>query len=270
MEEYSFFTEDPHGGGRILCSVPVHLVNVAEAGTKYNLFRYQQDFEKAYREVSVRGNVPILCGGSGLYIDAATRGYRLPKVNPDIQLRASLESMDMPALVKKLEDFKAARGDKPHNITDFDSKKRVIRAIEIEKYIDENGGPEVFRECAHLPQKPLFIGLKPDRDTRNARIDARLRERLDHGLVEEVRDLLQKGISPEDLIYYGLEYKYVTLYLTGRLSRNDLFPKLSTAIHQFAKRQMTWFRGMERKGIKINWIEEENPDAGAVLERILR
>ncbi len=229
--------------------IPVHLVDIVEAGTKYNIFEYQKDFSKAWCNIVERGCFPIICGGSGLYIEAATRGYELYEVLPDEALRSRLEPKPMEELVQMLIDLKAAKGEKPHNHTDWDTKKRVIRAIEIEMAQGEQ------REALPLPRKVLFIGVDVDRETRNARIDARLEARLQEGMVEEVRQLLNSGIPAENLIYYGLEYKFLTQYILGELSYEDMVKGLGTAIHQFAKRQMTWFRGMERKGVEIHWIK---------------
>ncbi|MBR5183557.1 MAG: tRNA (adenosine(37)-N6)-dimethylallyltransferase MiaA [Bacteroidales bacterium] len=229
--------------------VPAHLLDIVDAGTKYNIFEYQKDFSKAYTNILERGCFPIICGGSGLYIEAATRGYELYEVLPDEGLRARLEPKPMEELVQMLKDLKAAKGVKPHNDTDWDTKKRVIRAIEIEMAQAEP------REPLPLPQNVLFIGVSVDRDTRNARIDARLEARLQEGMVEEVKRLLDGGIPAEDLIYYGLEYKFLTQYIIGELTYEEMVNGLSTAIHQFAKRQMTWFRGMERKGVEIHWVE---------------
>lgn len=229
--------------------IPVHLVDIVDAGTKYNIFEYQRDFSRAYSDILSRGAFPIICGGSGLYIEAATRGYELVEVKPNEQLRAELEPKPMEELIDILTKLKAEKGDKPHNHTDFDTKKRVIRAIEIEMAQGEQ------RDPLPLPQNVLFIGVSVDRDTRNARIDARLQARLQEGMVEEVKRLLESGIPAENLIYYGLEYKFLTQYLIGELKYEEMVDGLRTAIHQFAKRQMTWFRGMERKGVEIRWIE---------------
>ena len=226
--------------------IPCHLIDIADAGEKYNIFQYQHDFEQAYRGIVERGHTPILCGGSGLYIEAATCGYHLPDVPPDPDLRARLEPLSTDALIARYEALR-----KPHNTTDYDTRQRLIRAIEIAVY--ENEHP--VSRTAFLPRKTKYIGISVSREERNARIDRRLQERLDAGLVEEVRGLLDRGLRPEDLLYYGLEYKFVTLYLTGSLSYDEMVVRLQTAIHQFAKRQMTWFRGMERKGIAIEWID---------------
>lgn len=225
--------------------VPYHLIDIADAGEKYNIYEYQRDFERAWNEVRERGNVPILCGGSGLYIEAATMGYSLPDVPADPQLRAELEMMDTPSLIRMLESMK-----KLHNTTDTSSRKRLIRAIEIAVY--ETRHPVV--RTSVLPKNTYFIGTLVSREERNARIDRRLDARLAEGMADEVRNLLDSGLKAEDLIYYGLEYKFVTLYLTGVLEYDDMKKLLATAIHQFAKRQMTWFRGMERRGTVIHWV----------------
>lgn len=224
--------------------VPYHLIDIADAGTRYNIYQYQRDFEQAYRSILERGRVPILCGGSGLYLEAATCGYNLPDVPPDPALRAELEKQPTEELIARYEALRT-----PHNTTDYDTRQRLIRALEIA--IWEETHP--VRKTGFLPKNTRYIGISVSREERNARIDRRLKERLDAGLVEEVRGLLDSGLTPEDLIYYGLEYKYVTLYLTGVLAYEEMVSRLQTAIHQFAKRQMTWFRGMERKGIEIEW-----------------
>lgn len=225
--------------------VPYHLIDIADAGTKYNIFQYQKDFERVYADILSRGRQPILCGGSGLYIEAATCGYFLPDVPPDEKLRSELAQKPMEELEALYEKIR-----KPHNSTDYDSKQRLIRAIEIALYEDSHP----VTRSNYLPKRCRYIGIAVSREVRNARIDARLEARLKAGMVDEVKRLLDSGIPPEDLIYYGLEYKYLTLYLTGVLEYPEMVDKLRTAIHQFAKRQMTWFRGMERRGIKIEWI----------------
>ena len=232
--------------------IPYHLTDIVEAGEKYNIFQYQRDFSKAYASIKERGLVPLICGGSGLYIEAGTRGYELQDVPQNPQLREELEEKSLEELAQMLIDLKMQRGQQPHNHTDFDTKKRAIRAIEIEKYALENGIPQ--QEVPLLPQKVYYIGVDVDRDVRNQRIDARLKARLQEGMVAEVEGLLKKGIPAEDLIYYGLEYKFLTQYIIGELGYDEMVEKLGIAIHQFAKRQMTWFRGMERKGIEINWV----------------
>lgn len=225
--------------------IPFHLIDIVDAGTRYNLFEYQKDFEKAYRDVVSRGKTPILCGGSGLYIEAATCGYYLPDVPPDPALRADLSAKPMDELISYYESIRL-----PHNTTDYDTKQRLIRAIEIAVY--EESHP--VNRSSFLPKKTKYIGIDVSREVRNARIDARLDARLEEGMVEEVKSLLESGIAPQDLIYYGLEYKFLTLYLIGELEYETMVERLRIAIHQFAKRQMTWFRGMERKGIHIEWI----------------
>lgn len=226
-------------------SVPYHLIDIADAGTKYNIYQYQKDFSEAYRDIVSRGKRPVLCGGSGLYIEAVTMGYHLPDVPADEALRAELSALPMDELIARYEKLR-----KPHNKTDYDTKQRLIRALEIALY--ENEHPVQY--SSYLPQKTKFIGIIVSREERNARIDARLERRLESGMVEEVRGLLESGIPAEDLIYYGLEYKYITLYLTGEMDYATMVERLRIAIHQFAKRQMTWFRGMERRGIQIEWI----------------
>lgn len=224
--------------------IPVHLVDIAPAGSKYNIFQYQQDFEKVYSDIRSRGGLPLLCGGSGLYIEAVTSGYSLPDVPASPQLRARLEKEDTDTLIKMLASLKPL-----HNSTDYDTRKRLIRALEIAIYQQEHPV-----DTSHfLPKNTYFIGTLVDRDERNARIDRRLEARFEEGMTEEVKGLLESGIPPEDLIYYGLEYKYITLYLTGQMTFPQMKERLAIAIHQFAKRQMTWFRGMERRGIRIHW-----------------
>lgn len=230
--------------------IPYHLIDIADPGYKYNIFEYQRDFHKAFDNITSRGKQPILCGGSGLYIEAATQGYSLHEVPPDPKLREELEQHPHEKLVEMLEHYKPL-----HNTTDTTSRKRLIRALEIAIHTQsqEAGAAEAVRK--YPPVQARYIGIKVSREERIARIDRRLTHRLQNGMIEEVDSLLKKGLPSEDLIYYGLEYKFVTLYLTGRISREKMEESLAVAIHQFAKRQMTWFRGMERKGIKIEWIE---------------
>lgn len=240
------------GTGKDLCEydgVPYHLIDIVDAGTKYNIFEYQRDFEKAYQDIVSRGKKAILCGGSGLYIESVTQGYKLQEVAPNPELRAELERYSDQELIAKLEALKPL-----HNNTDYDTRKRLIRALEIAIYQNEH--PAV--ESNFLPKKTKYIGINVDRDTRNFKIDKRLDQRLEEGMLAEVQTLLDSGISPEDLIYYGLEYKFITLHLIGELSFKEMRDKLAIAIHQFAKRQMTWFRGMERRGIKIEWVEPDS------------
>jgi tRNA dimethylallyltransferase len=235
--------------------VPYHLIDICEPGTKYNLFEYQQDFFDAYQDIQRRGAVPILCGGTGLYIEAVLKGYKLSPVPQNPALRSSLEGKTLDELTKMLVELKARNGSHMHNKTDVDSCQRAIRAIEIETYNLEHPMPR--RELP--PVDSLIIGIDIDRELRRQKITRRLKARLDEGMIDEVKRLLDEGIPAEDLIYYGLEYKFVTEYLTGKSSYDEMFQRLEIAIHQFAKRQMTWFRGMERRGFKINWIDATLP-----------
>jgi tRNA dimethylallyltransferase len=235
--------------------VPYHLIDICEPGTKYNLFEYQQDFYDAYLDIQGRGKVPILCGGTGLYIEAVLKGYKLSPVPQNQELRDSLEGKSLEELTEMLVKLKAQNGSNMHNKTDVDSCQRAIRAIEIETY--NIAHPTPLRELP--PVDSLIIGINIDRELRREKITRRLKARLDNGMVEEVKALLDEGIPAEDLIYYGLEYKFLTEYLTGKLSYDEMFQRLEIAIHQFAKRQMTWFRGMERRGFKIHWINATLP-----------
>jgi len=232
-------------------SVPYHLVDIAEPGSKYNLFEFQRDFIRVYNEIVSGSSFPVVCGGSGMYIDSIVSGYRLAEVPPDINLRRELEKKSLEELTEILKSYK-----KLHNKTDIDTVKRAVRAIEIEKYYQENR--EMIRDFPAL--KCLVVGINAGREVRRSRISQRLRQRIENGLIDEVRSLLDEGIDSETLVYYGLEYKYVTLYLTGRLEYEEMYRKLETEIHRFAKRQMTWFRGMERRGIKIHWLDVNDPD----------
>ena len=236
-------------------NVPYHLIDIREPGTKYNLFEYQQDFYDVYQDIRRRGKVPILCGGTGLYIEAVLKGYKLSPVPQNQALRDSLEGKPLDELTRLLTELKAKTGSNMHNTTDVDSCQRAIRAIEIETYNMEHPTPR--RELP--PVDSLIIGISIDRELRREKITRRLKARLDNGMVEEVRALLDEGIPAEDLIYYGLEYKFLTEYLTGQLTYDEMFARLEIAIHQFAKRQMTWFRGMERRGFKIHWIDATLP-----------
>ena len=230
--------------------IPFHLIDIADPGYKYNVFEYQRDFKKIYSDLKKRRVFPIVCGGSGMYTDSIISGYKMFEVPPDSGLRFELEKKSMDELREILQRFK-----KLHNTTDLDTKKRIIRAIEIEhsskvRTNNDNMFPKV---------KALLIGIVFDRDKRRKRISERLRQRFDSGMVDEVKNLINSGITTETLMYYGLEYKFITFYLTGKLTFAEMVRDLETAIHQFAKRQMTWFRGMERRGIKINWIDGELP-----------
>lgn len=235
--------------------IPYHLIDIREPGTKYNLFEYQQDFFDAYQDIRSRGKVPILCGGTGLYIEAVLKGYHLSPVPQNQELRNRLEGKSLAELTQMLTELKQKTGSNMHNTTDVDSCQRAIRAIEIETYNIEHPTPR--RELP--PVDSIIIGIDIDRELRREKITRRLKARLDEGMVDEVKALLEEGISPEDLIYYGLEYKFVTEYLMGQTSYDEMFTRLEIAIHQFAKRQMTWFRGMERRGGKIKWIDATLP-----------
>lgn len=235
--------------------IPYHLIDIREPGTKYNLFEYQQDFFDAYQDIRSRGKVPILCGGTGLYIEAVLKGYHLSPVPQNQELRNRLEGKTLTELTQMLTELKQKTGSNMHNTTDVDSCQRAIRAIEIETYNIEHPTPR--RELP--PVDSIIIGIDIDRELRREKITRRLKARLDEGMVDEVKALLEEGISPEDLIYYGLEYKFVTEYLIGQTSYDEMFTRLEIAIHQFAKRQMTWFRGMERRGFRIHWIDATLP-----------
>ncbi len=226
--------------------ISYHLIDIVEPGYKYNVFEYQRDFLKAYEDIRRRGKFPILCGGTGMYVESVLKGYRLLPVPENPALREHLSGKSLDELTAILATYK-----KLHNTTDVDTVKRAIRAIEIEEYYKQV--PVQKREFPHL--RSLIIGVAIDRELRRQRISERLRQRLDAGMVEEVRGLLSRGIAPEDLIYYGLEYKYLTLYIIGQLTYTEMVRDLEIAIHQFAKRQMTWFRGMERRGFHIHWID---------------
>ena len=236
-------------------TIPYHLIDICEPGTKYNLFQYQQDFYDAYRDVVSRGAVPILCGGTGLYIEAVLKGYRLSPVPQNPELRARLENKSLDELTQMLVALKEQNGSTMHNKTDVDSCQRAIRAIEIEEYNLHTPMPK--RELP--PIDSLIIGVNIDRELRREKITRRLKARLEEGMIDEVKGLLDEGIPADDLIYYGLEYKFVTEYLVGKTTYDEMFTRLEIAIHQFAKRQMTWFSGMERRGFQIHWIDATLP-----------
>ena len=254
--------------------IPYHLIDIREPGTKYNLFEYQQDFFDAYEAIQSRGAIPILCGGTGLYIEAVLKGYHLSPVPQNQALRDSLEGKSLAELTQMLTDLKAKTGSNMHNTTDVDSCQRAIRAIEIETAVladqttpnpSYSGGEKVIVALRELPPvDSIIIGIDIDRELRRERITRRLKTRLEEGMVEEVKALLDEGIPADDLIYYGLEYKFVTEYLTGKITYDEMFTRLEIAIHQFAKRQMTWFRGMERRGFKIHWIDATLPMEGKI------
>lgn len=231
--------------------IKYHLIDIARPGDKYNIYEYQRDFHKVYAELAQRGVMPILCGGSGLYIETVLKGYSLSTVPQNPELRQRLSGKTLEELTEILVDLKARNNSCMHNRSDVDTAQRAVRAIEIEEYNLHH--PSSNTEFS--PVESVIIGVDIDRESRRARITERLRQRLEHGLVEEVEGLLESGVSAEDLIYYGLEYKYVTEYVTGRTTRDEMFKGLEIAIHQFAKRQMTWFRGMERRGFTINWVD---------------
>ena len=231
--------------------IPYHLIDIAEPGTKYNLFQYQQDFHTAYNDIRSRGKLPILCGGTGLYIEAVLGGYSLSPVPQNPKLRESLEGKSLDQLTQMLVQLKQKNGSNMHNRTDVDTAQRAIRAIEIETYNLEHPTPE--RQMP--PVDSLVIGINIDRELRREKITRRLKARLEEGMCDEIRSLIDGGVNPDDLIYYGLEYKFVTEYVVGKTSYEEMFRQLEIAIHQFAKRQMTWFRGMERRGYTIHWID---------------
>ena len=230
--------------------IPYHLIDIVEPGYKYNVFEYQRDFLKAYETIKQKGCLPVLCGGTGMYLESVLKGYRLMPVPENPELRTRLADKSLETLTRILQQYKTL-----HNSTDVDTVKRAIRAIEIEEYYAKH--PIAEREFPQL--NSLIIGVDIDRDLRREKISRRLRQRLDEGMVDEVKQLLAQGIKAEDLIYYGLEYKFLTLYAIGKLTYEEMFAQLETAIHQFAKRQMTWFRGMERRGFTIHWVDATLP-----------
>ena len=231
-------------------TIPCHLIDICDPGYKYNVFEYQHDFFRAYETIRKKGKLPILCGGTGMYIEAVLKGYRLLDVPQNPGLRESLKDKSLLELEQILAGYKVL-----HNKTDVDTAQRAIRAIEIEEYY-KNEAPDVNE---YDPINSLIIGIHIDRELRREKISRRLRTRLDEGMVDEVRTILATGVKPEDLIYYGLEYKFLTLYIIGELSFEEMVSQLEIAIHQFAKRQMTWFRGMERRGCEIHWIDATLP-----------
>ncbi|MEG2820390.1 MAG: tRNA (adenosine(37)-N6)-dimethylallyltransferase MiaA [Muribaculaceae bacterium] len=229
--------------------VPYHLIDICKAGYKYNLYEYLRDYNESYQDILTRGRNAILCGGTGLYVESVLKGIQLPQVPENKNLRLSLQGKSIEELTAILKQYKTL-----HNVTDVDSTKRAIRAIEIEQYYHENPNLEIKTE-PHPLDNALIIGVDIDRESRRRRITERLKARLEDGMVSEIETLIKdKGVNPEDLIYYGLEYKFITQYVIGKLSYDEMVESLEIAIHQFAKRQMTWFRGMERRGFKINWI----------------
>lgn len=247
-------TDTQHPTPTIL-KIPYHLIDICDPGEKYNIFEFQQDFLKAYEDIASRGALPILCGGSGLYVESVIREYHLSPVPKNEELREELSHKSMAELTEILMDLKEKNNSDMHNKTDVDSPQRAIRAIEIEAYNLEHKTEDRY----FPPIETTIIGVDIPRDERRRKISTRLKNRVDEGMVDEIKRILDSGVSAEDLIYYGLEYKYVTEYVIGKRSYEDMLKELEIAIHQFAKRQMTWFRGMERRGCKINWIDAMLP-----------
>ena len=244
------------------CEIPYHLIDIADAGEKYNLHRYLKDFRKAYDDIQQRGAIPVICGGTGMYVENAVRGVSLPDVPENKSLRESLAGKSLEELTAILSGYKEL-----HNTTDTDTAKRAIRAIEIQEYyrLHPEEAASVGRDSAK-PLDCLVVGIDLPRDVRRSLITRRLHARLDEGMVEEIKGLIESGVKAEDLIYYGLEYKFVTLYAIGRISYDEMVHDLETAIHQFAKRQMTWFRGMEKRGTKIHWLPFDMDDEEFISE----
>lgn len=259
LEDYTLNIKDER------LEIPYHLIDICVPGTKYNLFQYQQDFLQAYEDIISRGAQPILCGGTGLYIESVLKGYSLSPVPQNPELREELADRSLEELTEMLVDLKKQTGSNMHNRTDVDTVQRAIRAIEIETYNLHT--PMEERQFPKIPY--IIIGVDVDREVRRQRITRRLQQRLEEGMVEEVKELLDSGIPAEDLIYYGLEYKFVTEYIIGKLSYEEMFRQLEIAIHQFAKRQMTWFRGMERRGFIIHWLPAPFLPEGGGMEQTM-
>lgn len=234
--------------------IPYHMIDIVDAGYRYNLYEYMRDFDQAYRSVVAHGARPLVVGGTGLYVETIAKGIRLPEVPENVELRERLSGYGLAELTEILASMKRL-----HNTTDVDTAKRAIRAIEIEQYYADHPDKAAARQISADHRQPVIIALEIDRDSRRERISRRLRERLDAGMVDEVRSLIGAGVSPDTLMYYGLEYKYLTLHVLGELSYAEMYISLETAIHQFAKRQMTWFRGMERRGSKLYWLPYDIP-----------
>jgi tRNA dimethylallyltransferase len=230
--------------------VPYHLIDIAKAGYQYNVFEFQRDFLKVYQSIKEKDRFPVMCGGSGMYLEAILKGYRLVQVPVNEERRKELQLLSLDELTEILKHYKSI-----NNTSDTENKKRAIRAIEIEEFCKNN--PETDLSFPQI--KSLIVGVKYDRDSRRRRITERLKQRLDNGMIEEVKKLIDNGLKPEELTYYGLEYKYLTLFITGKLAYDEMFTTLNTAIHQFAKRQMTWFRKMERDGFEIKWLDGYMP-----------
>lgn len=253
------------GTGKDICEyeyeghkIPYHLIDIVPAGDKYNLFKYKTDFTKVWNDCTSRGVLPVICGGSGLYLEAVIQGYEMREVPENSALRKELSLYSLEELAAKLALYRRL-----HNTTDIDTKKRAIRAIEIEEYYITHP----YNKDEALKINPLIIGIDISRDLRRDKISKRLKTRLEEGMVDEVKGLMNSGVSSDDLIYYGLEYKYITNYILGNMSYEDMFSGLNIAIHQFAKRQMTWFRKMERAGINIHWIDG-NQEKSDILKSI--
>lgn len=236
-------------------NIPYHLIDVADAGEKYNLHRFLKDARRAESVIRSHGKLPVLCGGTGMYVEAFLNNLDLPEVPENKELRARLSGKSLEELTAILAGMKTL-----HNVTDVDTVKRAVRAIEIQTFYQQNP-QESASAHPHPRTDAVIVGVDIPRDVRRQRISQRLSARLDGGMVQEVKDLLEKGVSPDDLIYYGLEYKFVTLFAIGKLSYQEMYSQLEIAIHQFAKRQMTWFRGMERRGFSINWLPYDMPDS---------
>ena len=228
--------------------IPYHMIDICPAGYRYNLFEFLRDEAIVRNDIVSRGKMPVLCGGTVLYVESVLKGLSLPQVPENPKLREQLKGLSLEELAGMLASMKAL-----HNTTDIDSVKRAIRAIEIQEYYSEHPD-EAVTAVPHPVEDAVIIGVDIDRENRRSRIEARLKSRLAAGMADEVKGLLDNGISPEDLIYYGLEYKFLTLYVTGQLTFDEMYTQLLIAIHQFAKRQMTWFRGMSRRGFDIHWI----------------
>ncbi len=238
-------------------SVPYHLIDICPAGEKYNVFRYQQDFVSAYKDISSRGRRTVVCGGTGMYLEAVLKGFELVNVPPDEEFRKQCEQRSFEDMADELRTYKSL-----HNNTDLDTRKRLVRALEIERYMHHNK-----LDTYKYPQFDYtIVGVDVDRELRRERITKRLKQRVDSGLVAEVEHLIAQGVDPETLIYYGLEYKFVTLYVIGQMGYEEMLGQLNIAIHQFAKRQMTWFRGMERRGFTIHWIDGSKEPEERLLE----
>lgn len=240
--------------------VPYHLIDVAPAGYKYNLYEFLRDYDAAEARVRAAGRMPLLCGGTGLYVESVLKGIHLPEVPANPELRARLEDKSLEELTAILSEMKSL-----HNTTDVDTAKRAIRAIEIETFYRHH--PDAAAQAAPSPRTDaVVVGVAIDRESRRQRISARLQARIEAGMTQEVESLLARGVPPEDLMYYGLEYKYVTQYVTGLITFQEMHKSLETAIHQFAKRQMTWFRGMERRGHRVHWLAHDMPSQEFVAE----